>query len=225
MKWGLIIIKKNIREAWCWKEVWCLHGFLTSGHHWPAGFAAADLSWAASDHRLGSDWFAQLRHYTHTVSRAHPESKKESGGTRGENKQQYQEEEHNSSPTTDYTLTLFPLLNPGYESIPLLKLLIIFVSNHCPGCRSGDSLFPCNHCIITQRCLLGPKTCPIISLRCWLNKAVELNWPGSSAKGDRHRVLILYHWPFSPAHIAKWYIQADLWPRPADCLLLISFHC
>ncbi len=41
------------------------------------------------DHRLGSDWFAQQRHYTHTVSRAHPESKKERGGTRGKNNQQY----------------------------------------------------------------------------------------------------------------------------------------
>lgn len=146
--------------------VLCVGGVLTSGHHWPTGFAGADLSWAAGDHRWGSDWFAQLHRYTHTASRAHPESRKERRRRHRGGKRQYREEEHNSSTITDYTLTSFPLLNPGYESIPLQKLLIIFVANHCPGCCSGDRHFPCNHCIITQRCLLGAKTCPIISLWC-----------------------------------------------------------
>lgn len=121
-----------------WRAAWRAEGFLTSGHHWPAASAAADLSWAASGHRWGSGWSARPRRYTHTASRARPES------TTGRRRQ---EEFINNCPhwTLDMNLHLS--------------------RNHLSPCWcSREKVFTCNHCRITQRCLSEAKTCPTESL-------------------------------------------------------------
>lgn len=147
-------VRRRGEAAWCW------HGSLTSGHHWPAGFAAADLSWAASDRRLGSDWFAQLRHCTHTASRAHPESKKESGGT----------EKEGTWATILRGITqhfnIVSLITPWIwiHNFPEVSYhLTVWSLSRLPLYGQTLSMQPC---IITPGCLLGAKTCPIISLWC-----------------------------------------------------------
>lgn len=176
-------------------RAWCGNGFLTSGHHWRAGFAAADLSWAAGDHRLGSDWFARLRHYTHTASRARPESKRErvrweiKETTSRRSAQQF----HNNWLHID-------LVFPVRPWIPLQKWFITFSPNHCPGYCSSGRLFPWNSRIITQRCLIGAKQSKnkplMLALQSYQIKK-------ASANGCRPEPL-LSHWPFPPASFAKW---------------------
>lgn len=56
-----------------------------------------------------------------------------------------------------YRLTPTSPLHPGYDSVSLQKLEIVFVPNHCAGCCGRGSLFSWNHCIITDEMFVGGK--------------------------------------------------------------------